>query len=95
MTLLELANGQVVTARHGRAERDGAHWEDWRQAVLYVVRRTEELSNSLRKRSTSPNVGDIITIVADGCDCEYSQGDYCGDGVFMVEDYYLQIEGLL
>jgi hypothetical protein len=95
MKITDLKVGDVVTVRTGRAGRTSPDWSAWREAIIvYLVRRDLPLSKSLQKRSTSPNIGDIISLDVEGWSAEYSQADYCGNGLFLVEDWYLEIKEL-
>ncbi len=82
MTLAELQDGMTVRFRVGRDSMgESPNWEEWQTGPLFV------------KRLPS---GKIFSIVPRGVEtAEYGQGDYCGEGVFHVEDYLFEIEGLV
>jgi hypothetical protein len=93
MTPEELQNGQAITFRTGLAGRTGVIWGPWRTGVLYLVRR----ETALKRKNPQPShlAGAILTLtVLDVHTAEFSQDDYCGEGVFNSEEYYLEIEGL-
>ncbi len=81
MKLNDLQNGQIVRCRTGRAGRHAVQWGDWRQAELYVQRH--------------PKTGNVLIVTPkDEVWAEAGPNDLCEDGILLVEDYYLQIEGL-
>lgn len=95
MKLSDLKQGQTVTARHGRAGESSPNWGPWHETQIdYLVRRDQPLPQGLRRRSNAPDLGDIITLAVAGWPAEYGQGDYCGQGLFLVEDWYLEIKEL-
>ena len=90
MTLADLQHGMEVRYRLGRAGPNNVVWQEWDTSTLYLRRREKVL-----KRSNYPNVGDITELVIEGTGwASYTQSDYCGNGVFSAEDYYLEIEGM-
>jgi hypothetical protein len=81
MEIKDLQNGQVVRARKGRPGRENVCWEPWHDVQLYVQR-------------TSGGEICVITF-ADGSWAEYDPQDFDPTyGIFLVEDYYLEIQGL-
>ncbi len=95
MKLSELKQGQIIEVRHGRAGEIEPNWGPWHNAKIdYLVRREQPLPKSMQQRSNAPNAGDVLTLAIEGWPCEYGQGDYCGDGTFLAEDWYLEIKGL-
>lgn len=99
MTLAELKDGQPVRYRYGRggdSDATGPSWGPWTDGELFVFRRNKDLQPAyLRKRCAYWRAGDIVTITIRDLDlAEYSQADYQGDGLFLAEDYYLEIGGL-
>ncbi len=98
MNLQDLHNGQTLTVRHGRdvgGDSTEPNWSGWHPAILYLVRREIPLPKRFGSRANAPNVGDIITLAVSGWDAEYGQIDYCGNGQFVAEDYYLEIKELM
>lgn len=94
MKLADLKDGQTLTVRYGRAGEHAPNWGPWHDSKIFLRRRETPLPKRLHNRSNAPNVGDILTLTLDSW-AEYGQGDYCGDGVFVVEDYYLEIKDLI
>lgn len=103
MTLAELFDGQTVKYRIGRAgdgDATGPSWRPWTTGTLFCNRRDKDLPERMRPRCAYWRGGDItgLTIRDDATVqgwAEYTQADYCGDGTFVAEDYYLEIEGLV
>lgn len=81
MKLQDLKNGQKVRLRTGRPGSEDVVWGDWTERELYVL-------NDKLGRPAVLALKDVNWV-------EYAPAyDYCGGGVFLCEDYYLQIEGL-
>lgn len=81
MKASELKDGDVVKLRLGRAGKTNVSWRPWQSTTLSVQR------NGKGKPS-------IIT-PADGRWAEYRPEDFEPEHkVFLVEDYYMQIEGV-
>lgn len=86
MQLADLHDNQTVTYRLGRAGLSRVEWQPWTVGTLYVVRR------SVAFRHHPKN--EIITLTVRGAGwAEYGERDFF-EGVFMAEDYYLEIKGL-
>ncbi len=86
MKIADLKDGQVVRARVGRAGRESVEWQEWKDYFLYVQRNKK---------------GEIVIITLHRSGwAEYSPDDYEPPtgyhpyGVFLAEDYYMEIEGL-
>lgn len=85
MKLSDLTDWQVVTYRLGRAGSEDVNWGPWQNGSLYLQR-------VLKGRTK----GQISVIAVRGAGAEFAED--CWDPsykVFCVEDYYLEIEGLL
>lgn len=78
MKIAELQDGQVVRARWGRAGDEDVNWGEWTDAKLTVQRHKERVC--------------LITLKGVNW-AEYGPEDF-NNGVFLAEDYYLQIGGL-
>jgi hypothetical protein len=88
MQIQELKNGQMVKARCGRAGSTNVKWGSWRTATLYVQ------STVPSRKFPVPKVV-LLSLQDGGNGAEYRPEDFCpADNCFMVEDYYLEIEGL-
>jgi hypothetical protein len=97
IALPNLNNDLEVRYRIGRAGRHSVDWEPWTTGKLYVRRREKDLPKRMRWGCANWKAGKILTITVrdpSKCWCEYSEADYVGDGVFLNEDYYLEVEGL-
>ncbi len=96
MNLSELKHGESYRCRWGRAGESAPNWNEWQSVPLFIARREQPLPKGLRGRARGyANVGDITTLTIETTPwAEYSQADYQGDGVFLAEDFYLQIEAL-
>jgi hypothetical protein len=82
MRISDLQDNQVVRARWGRAGRTAPDFGPWRDAPLYV------------QRDNKGNVVVVALRLPPGEDwAEYNPRDFQG-GLFVAEDYYLEIEGL-
>jgi len=80
MTLNELQDGQIVTARWGRAGREDVQWNDWQKVPLYIQR----------------HKGQVVILALAGKNwAEYSPKHSFDGTTFLTEDYYLQIKGLV
>ena len=85
MRVNDLQNDQKVRARWGRAGREGPNWGPWRDVQLFVQRSKGRVA---------------VVALKDISWAECSEDDLCspsGDlqnAYFLVEDYYLEIEGL-
>lgn len=99
MKISELQHGQVVTYRLGRGGRTGVDWEPWQEGPLHVVRRQKDIKHG----KTFYRAGDIMGICPqNGATAEFREeiGGYSRPdehhpfGVFVAEDYYMEIEGL-
>lgn len=91
MRLSELQDNQKVEYKAYRAADDKP--SDWQTGYLYLIRR----NRTIRQHSA----GDILTIAIRDIVCaEYGEQDYFPpskfepSGVFLVEDWYLEINGL-
>jgi len=95
MKLSSLQNNQIVKYRIGRAGPTEVIWGKWTIASLYVARRQQDLPAKLRNKCKYWKAGDITTLttVEDVC-AEFNQNDFCDDGIFNAEDWYLEIDGL-
>jgi len=88
MNINDLKNGQVVMARTGRAGKTAVKWDNNGQFVEHIlyVQQTKQ--------------GQVCTVTTTNTDwAEGGPDDLCstqdGQGAtFVVEDYYLQIQGL-
>lgn len=83
MRINELKDGQTVRARWGRAgPKGGTDWCLWREVALHVQH---------------DRLGRVSLIALKGTNwAEYAPADYSERySEFVVEDYYLQIEGLV
>jgi hypothetical protein len=85
MRVDDLQDGQVVRARWGRAGRAAPNWGPWQDVALYVQRHMGKVV-CVTLRDISWAEGDARDLV--GPD-EWQKNAY-----FVVEDYYLEIEGL-
>jgi len=82
MKIDELVLGQTVTARWGRAGPEDVKWGPWKDVQLHVQKGKDSK---------------VAIIGLKGVNwAEYGPGDYARNngGMFLVEDYYLQIQGL-
>jgi hypothetical protein len=80
MRIQDLQDGQLVRARWGRAGEEDVDWGPWKDVHLRVQRHRDRI------------VG--ISLVGVGW-AEYGPGDFDKrSGVFLVEDYYLEIAGV-
>lgn len=101
MKLSELQDGQVVICRTGIAGRNAVEWSRWGEHPLYIRRREFDIPKSNRRGTKGNKKGDIIiiTLSDDVWVAEASMDDFCSDspegGCFNVEEYYLQIQGLI
>lgn len=99
MTINELQDQQEVRYRLGRAGdgwSTGPSWKPWTTGKLFVNRREHDLPAAQRQRCGYWRAGDILGLtVRDIGWAEYVQTDYQGNGLFVAEDYYLEIEGLV
>jgi hypothetical protein len=95
MKLSDLNNETVYTYRLGRAGRTNVEWRPWRQGKMYVKFREQDLPKSSRRGKIGLK-GELLTIIpVDAVDwAESGEKDYCGNGCFVTEDYYLEIQGL-
>lgn len=80
MRIGDLTHGEVVVLRKGRGGRTGVSWGPWHSARLHVQR---------RKNGT---LG-VLAIQGENW-AEYGEETYEGGMLFLVEDYYLEIQGL-
>ena len=81
MKLSDLRTGQTVKARWGRAGREDVAWGPWRTVTLHVQHD--------RKGRLA------LLALKDVCWAEYGPQDFSTTSkLFLVEDYYLQIEGV-
>jgi len=80
MTFNDLYDDQYVKYRAGRAGQSQVEWEPWMIGKISV------------QKDKRGNVS-IVTL-KDKNWAEASKNDLCDDGILLVEDYYLQIEGL-
>jgi len=95
MDLKDLEDQIEVKYRTGRAGRTSVEWNPWRVGKLYVQKRQEDVPKLKRRGPMTWQAGSILTLTpTDEVTAEYGQGDYCGEGIFCAEDYYLEIEGL-
>lgn len=100
MKLSELQSQQTVKYRTGRdvgGDSIEPGWSEWKQGVLYIHRRDTDLPKKYRRGKVDSDkwkAGYILTLAVPDWGAEYSQHDYCGKGVFLAEDWYLEIEGL-
>ena len=99
MKVAELQDQQEVRNRIGRAgdgDATGPSWRPWDTGKLFVNRREKDLPARLRGRCAYWAAGDITGLtIRDKGWAEYTQADYQGNGLFLAEDYYLEIEGLV
>lgn len=99
MTLADLKSFEKgVRYRTGMAGESDVEWGPWKDGEFFITRRTRDLPTNLRQRCSFWRKGDItaITPIGEGADwATYTQGDYQGNGLFVNEGYYLEIEGLV
>jgi len=95
--LEELENNELVEYRVGRAGPTSVVWEPWMVGTLYVNKRETDLASKYRKRAPDTwRAGSILTLTPhNSITAEFGQGDYCGNGIFCAEDYYLEIKNLI
>jgi len=85
MRVDDLQDGQVVRARWGRAGEEGPAWSPWQDARLSVQRHKSKV---------------VCVTLKDHAWAEAGPDDLAGpdewqkNAYFVVEDYYLEIEGL-
>ena len=80
MQIQDLRNGQAVRARWGRAGEEDVNWGPWQDVTLFVQRHKDRI---------------VAISLVDVPWAEYGPGDFNRNySVFLVEDYYLEIEGL-
>jgi len=86
MKVSDLQHGQVVRARWGRAGENAPNWCEWTDVSLHVQR----------------HQGCVTLVALQRVDwAEATPRDFCPpdefspNGMFLVEDYYLEIEGLV
>jgi hypothetical protein len=97
MKLEEIENNIIVEYRVGRAGPNSVIWEPWTKGPLYVNKRTVDLPIKKRYQGSSDwwKAGSIVTLTPNNSStADFDQDDYCGDGVFCNEDYYLEIKEL-
>lgn len=81
MKLDQLVHGQKYTVRCGRQGDENVKWEPWQELALHI------------QREKTGKVA-IIALVGKNW-AEYGPDNYeTRHGLFLVEDYYLQIKGL-
>ncbi len=98
MKLEDLKDGQTVRARWGRAGDTDVKWGAWKDVQLFV-------QTSVEKKSRQPKIA--IVALKDVNWAEYGVGDFtpakdayqngvrgASNGIFLTEDYYLEIDGL-
>jgi hypothetical protein len=96
MNLSDLNSNNEVRYRTGMAGQNDVDWNQWKQGRLFIERRETDLPGNLRKRCRYWKKGDIVSLTPEGMGwATYTQGDYCDNGVFSAEEYYLEIEGLV
>jgi len=96
MSIADLKDYQQVTYRLGRAGNSKVIWEPWSIGHLFVNRREHDLPARFAKRCAYWRAGDIMGLtIRDKGWAEYTQADYQGNGLFLAEDYYLEIEGIV
>jgi hypothetical protein len=80
MKIDELQDGQMLRFRCGRAGAEDVLWQPWTNGGITVQRHTNRV---------------VILGLRDVTWAEYAPSDYDPHhNLFLVEDYYLQIEGL-
>ena len=90
--LAALSHHQVVRYRTGRAGRHAVEWEEWKEGPLHIQKREADAPKLKNRARDTWKAGSILTLIPIGENtAEFGQGDYCGDGVFCAEDYYLEI----
>ena len=106
MTPRDLQDHQTVTVRTGRAGLRGVEWSSWHTAELYVQTRPKDLTRAYRRQlygaaSDYWHAGDpcVITLRSEnwaeaGMQDFVPPSDDNPNGGFIVEDWYLEIEGL-
>jgi hypothetical protein len=94
MTLADLTHGQRVRYRVGRAGETAVTWGPWTTGTLHVQRSLYP-ERGRRKPSLPPPGRLAVLTIREDVVAEYVERDYCGQGVFNVEDWYLEIEGLV
>lgn len=94
MKLADLQHDQQVQVRCGRAGRESPQWGEWHAAKLHIQR-------DARFAGRSPKAGGVAVLALKTLDDKpVDWAEYDGDDfdpkhkVFLVEDYYLEIEGL-
>lgn len=88
MKLADLLHGQLVRARWGRAGRSAPAWGPWKEVELYLDRAKQAPHQIICLCLMKLN-GNFMPWA------EYSEQDFdTRYKVFLVEDYYLEIEGL-
>jgi hypothetical protein len=93
----DLQDGQIVRARWGRAGSEEPDFGPW-QDVALSVQRLPMTPASSRPRLDGMKPGDVIIVTlrdtnwADGHPRDFAMAP--GGGIFTVEDYQLQIQGL-
>lgn len=85
MKIGELQDGQVVRARWGRAGEEDVNWGPWKDVPLYIQRHKDRVTCIALKDINWAEYG------PDDFNPDYANPKF---GVFLAEDYYLQIEGL-
>lgn len=94
MKLANLKHEQEVMYRTGKAGETHHEYGPWKIGKLWIAKRTSDLPVRLRKRTEFWRNGDILTLCVPDWPAEYRASDYCGEGVFMNEEWCLQIQGL-
>ena len=86
MRISELNDNDIVRARCGRAGRIAVKWDDWGDETIYIQKHNGEIIILTLRSRVWAEVGqdDLNSIDFD---------DTLG-GIIVVEDWYLQIEGL-
>lgn len=95
ITLANLDPYKTYIYRVGRPGENDVIWGEWKQSTFYIYRRMGDLPKSRRKKTKLWKSNSILSLTPDGEVCaEFSELDYCGNGVFCCESWYLEIKGL-
>lgn len=93
MLLSELKTNDKVTYRIGTHGASKINWGEWKEGIIYVARRSEDLPVANRKFSRAPRAGQIVTLGIELL--EFSEGDYdLVTNIWSSENCLLQIKDL-
>ncbi len=92
MRVSELQDRQTVRARWGRAGEEDVNWGPWQDATLYVQRFQGQVACVGLRNVPWAEYGPRDFVEAKDA---YQGGERgAPNGLFLVEDYYLEVEGL-